>query len=188
MPSQLRCQRNSPFSREGNVPCPPAETKVSMVKLYLAAHEYRRKRTITPRSPPFPPTKQTFSCCSVFLPLRLALAFQHGWIHHSNKSGEKRLVSSPKVLDKADHGRVVASMKNFALYSKVRACLLALRAGVCCVRLKGALGRGLLTRLRGSSHRRSWSINRRFSLTGTFGVSVTHTPPQSTSICHHGFI
>ncbi|CAM9141805.1 unnamed protein product [Pylaiella littoralis] len=55
-------------------------------------------------------------------------ALQHGWINQFRRSGAERLMSSPAVLDKADHDRVVASLKNFASYSKVKRTALMLVA------------------------------------------------------------
>lgn len=70
------------------------------------------------------------------------LTFQHGWIHKFKQSGEQRLVCNPAVLGKADHDRVVVSMKNFASYSKVCACALCLCVGsFCFLRLPSLLGR-----------------------------------------------
>lgn len=55
------------------------------------------------------------------------LTFQHGWIHKFKQPDEQRRASNSNwaMFGKADHDRVVASMKNFASYSKVRvlACL-----------------------------------------------------------------
>lgn len=41
-------------------------------------------------------------------------------MHKFKPSGKQQLVSNPAVLGKADHDRIVVSMKNFASYSKVR--------------------------------------------------------------------
>ncbi|CAM9965868.1 unnamed protein product [Ectocarpus sp. 4 AP-2014] len=56
-------------------------------------------------------------------------ALQHSWIQGCKLSDEQRMLSpAPPVLEKEDHDRVVASMKNFALYSKVKRTALMLVA------------------------------------------------------------
>ncbi|CAM9417639.1 unnamed protein product [Ectocarpus sp. 6 AP-2014] len=56
-------------------------------------------------------------------------ALQHSWIQGSKLSDEQRMLSpAPTVFEKEDHDRVVVSMKNFALYSKVKRTALMLVA------------------------------------------------------------
>ncbi|CAM9116176.1 unnamed protein product [Scytosiphon promiscuus] len=56
-------------------------------------------------------------------------ALQHAWIQKYKSQGEQRPTSSgPTVFAKADHDRVVASMKNYASYSKVKRTALMLVA------------------------------------------------------------
>ncbi|CAM9097325.1 unnamed protein product, partial [Hapterophycus canaliculatus] len=56
-------------------------------------------------------------------------ALQHAWIQkYKPDDGHRPTSSGPTVFDKADHDRVVASMKNFASYSKVKRTALMLVA------------------------------------------------------------
>ncbi|CBN76109.1 n/a [Ectocarpus siliculosus] len=56
-------------------------------------------------------------------------ALQHSWIQGCKLSDEQRMLSpAPTVFEKEDHDRVVVSMKNFALYSKVKRTALMLVA------------------------------------------------------------
>ncbi|CAM9531052.1 unnamed protein product [Ectocarpus sp. 12 AP-2014] len=56
-------------------------------------------------------------------------ALQHSWIQGRKLSDEPRMLSpAPSAIEKEDHDQVVASMKNFALYSKVKRMALMLVA------------------------------------------------------------
>lgn len=115
------------FSDDGNVPRP-------LVAIFFLCEDIAQGLRLQPKTDyhhyqSLFPTEQNVSC-SLGFNSRSTLSLQHGWMDLFNESGAERLVSSPAVLDKEQHARVVASMKNFALYSKVGACWRCVREPV----------------------------------------------------------